>query len=695
MPDPNQGLPPALRQAHEALQKGRPADALNMLQVHLATAPDDVGALNLAGLAQLTMGRMADAVVTLESALKGDPDHVESLTHLGVALLNLDRQDEGIARLESAVALRRNHVPAQFNLGLAYLRAGRAEEVVNILKQVARAAPRNAGAWLNLGVAQVQAGERAKARESFRTAAKLAPQDAAPRRNLANLLVEDGDAAEAEPIFAKLVESAPDDLSAHLGLALVRERLGRRDEAIALYESLLARDAGHSGAHTNIAPQLERFGRFEDAQAHLQAAIDQDPGHPEPAHNLAGFLIRTRQFEAARRQLEEGAAKWPDDPYFRERLAGHLYRRLGDPAAGRIAAEQLLSDFPGNIGALELLAADPDYAFARELAEDLAARVEEGDDSAEDRGRLCFVLYAYWDRAGETKDAFAWLRRGNELIGATYAYKPNDDTVRTARLIKTFDRAFFESRAGWGDPNCRPIFIIGMPRSATTLVEQILSRHSQVTALGELRDASEIGEDLARMNRSARGFPRAVSEAGQDQVAAAAARYRAVTQALSGSDGAITDKMPGNFQYLGIISLMLPNARIIHCRRDPMDVCFSIYRHNFHGAAHGYGFDLTALGNYYRQHEKLMAHWNKVLPLPIHEIVYEDLVDDLEGHVRALLEYCELPFEEACLSFHESGRGADTASWAQVRQPLFRSSIGAWRRYEDDLAPLAKALAKG
>jgi len=686
-------LPVALRQAHDALQKGRAADALAGLQGYLAATPDDVGALNLAGLAQLTLGRMEDAAATLERAVSIDPEHVESLTHLGIALMNLGRPTDGIARLEQAVARRDDYVPAQFNLGLAYLRAGRAAEATNALARVTRAMPRNAGAWLNLGAAQVQTGERNKARDSFRQATRLAPQDPAAWRNLANVLVEDGEAREAESIFAKLVDASPNDTAAQFGLAMARERLGRRDEAIALYESVLEAAPGHRGAHTNIAPQLERFGRFGEAEAHLRAAMTQDPDRPEPMQNLVGLLIRTRHHEAAAALCEEGRAKFPDDPFFLERLAGHRYRLLRDAESGRATAEQLLSRFPDNVTALELLAADADYAFSDGLIEQVAARVGRAEDGAETIGRLCFVLYRIADSRGDD-GAFAWLRRGNESIRSTYAHKPNDDTVRAARLIKTFDRAFFEARSDWGDQDYRPIFIVGMPRSSTTLIEQVLSRHSGVAALGELGDVSEIGDDLAAVSGSTRGYPRAVTEVDAKRIAAAAARYRAYTEALGGGGAATTDKMPANFLYLGVVALMFPNARILHCRRDPMDVCFSIYRHNFHGSGHGFGFDLRALGNYYRQYERLMAHWHEVLPVPIHDIVYEDLVEDFEGHVRALLEYCGLPFEDACLAFHESDRGADTASWAQVRRPLFKSSIGAWRRYEAELEPLAKALAR-
>lgn len=686
-------MPDALRQAHEAMQAGRPADALNVLQVYLAIAPDDVGALNLAGLAQLTMGAGEAAADVLERAVSLDPEHVESLTHLGIAKLSVGQVEDGVRRLEQAVARRTGYLPARFNLGLAYLRTGRAVEAVAAFRHVTKADARNAGAWLNLGVAQVSAGMREQAIDSFRAATRLAPSDPVPARNLANLLVEQDAPGDALPIYTHLLEKDDSDLVALIGMAAAKERLGAREEAVDLFERVLAIDVDNLPAHTNIAPQLERLGRFDEAEAHFRRAVELNEKRPQPMHNLIGYLIRTRSNDAVAPFCEEGDNRWPEDPYFLERLAGHCYRRLGDLDAGRNAVATLLGRFPDNVTGFELRVSDPEGALTPEEIETLKTRIDRGDDDVETRGRLCFVLFEHWHRMGDTGQAFAFLQRGNDFIAGTYQHKPNDDTLLTARTIKTFDARFFEQRRDWGDPSARPIFILGMPRSATTLVEQIFSRHSAVAALGELRDIGEISEDLARAAVSNRGYPRALTASTEDEIKAAAQRYLGVTEFMSHGSARFTDKMPANFRYLGLIATLFPNAKIIHCRRDAMDVCFSIYRHNFHGA-HGYAFDMGALANYHRQYERLMAHWSAVCPIEILDVDYDRLVDDLDGTVRSMLDYCDLPFEPACLDFHESTRGADTASWAQVRQPIFKNSIGAWRAYEDQLAPLAKALAK-
>lgn len=686
-------MPDALRQAHEAMQGGRPADAVSVLQVYLATAPNDVGALNLAGLAHLTMGQAAPAVEFLEKAVSLDPAHVETLTHLGIAKLSTGQSEEGVSFLEQAVAKRASYLPAQFNLGLAYLRVGRAAEAMSAFKRVTKVDPRNAGAWLNLGVAQVSAGVGGQALESFRTATRLAPSDPVPARNLANLLVEQDEPGTALPIYERLLEKDRSDLVALLGLAAVKERLGAREEAVGLYEEMMAADVDNLPAHTNIAPQLERLGRFDEAEAHFRRAVELAATRPQALHNLIGYLIRSRQNEAVTALCREGDERWPDDPYFLERLAGHAYRRMGDLEAGRAAVGTLLERFPDNVTGFELRTADPEGGLTSAEADRLAARVENGDDDAETRGRLCFVLFEHWRRLGEHTQAFSFLKKGNAFIYGTYRHKPNDDTLLTARTAKIFDKRFFDERRDWADPTNAPIFILGMPRSATTLVEQVFSRHSAVAALGELRDVAEISEDLARASASSRGYPRALTANTEADFSSAAQRYLKVTEQLSQGADRFTDKMPGNFRYLGLIGTLFPNAKVIHCRRDAMDVCFSIYRHNFHGA-HGYAFDMAALANYHRQYERLMAHWAEACPIPIHDVDYDRLVDDFEGTVRAMLDYCGLPFESACLDFHESTRGADTASWAQVRRPIFRDSIGAWRAYEEGLAPLTKALAK-
>jgi tetratricopeptide (TPR) repeat protein len=689
----NEAMPDALRQAHEAMQGGRPADALNLIQVYLATTPDDVGALNLAGLAQLTLGQPAAAADLLGKAVALDPAHVESLTHLGIAKLSTGQPDEGVRLLEQAVGQRAGYLPAQFNLGLAYLSTGRARDAVASFRRVTKADARNAGAWLNLGVAQVSAEMNDQAQESFRTASRLAPSDPVPARNLANLLVEKDAPADALPIYERLLERDRTDLVALLGLAAAKEKLGAREEAIELYEEVLAADIDNLAAHINVAPQLERFGRFDEAEPHFRRAVELDEGRPESLHNLIGFLIRTRQNDAVGPLCETGAERFPDDSYFLERLAGHMFRRLGDSAAGRAVLDRLLERFPDNVTGFELRVADPEGALSAADLARLSARIDHGADDAETIGRLGFVLFEHWHRQGDHPKAFAFLQKANASIYGTYRHKPNDDTLLTARTIKTFDKRFFDERRDWGDPTARPIFIVGMPRSATTVVEQIFSQHSAVAALGELRDVGEISEDLALASASTRGYPRALTGITEANLRAAAKRYLGVTDGLSQGAQHFTDKMPANFRYLGLIGTLFPNAKVVHCRRDAMDVCFSIYRHNFHGT-HGYAFDMAALANYHRQYQRLMEHWAEVCPIQIHDVDYDGLVDDLEGTVRGMLEYCGLPFETACLDFHQSTRGADTASWAQVRRPIFRDSIGAWRAYEEELAPLAKALAK-
>ena len=686
-------MPEALRLAHEAMQAGRPADALNVLHVYLATAPDDVGALNLAGLAQLTIGAGDAAAEVLERAVSLDPEHVESLTHLGIAKLSMGQAGEGVRRLEQAVARRTGYLPAQFNLGLAYLRTGRAAEAVAAFRHVIKVDAQNAGAWLNLGVAQVSSGKREQALDSFRAATRFAPSDPAPARNLANLLVEQDAPEDALPIYTHLLEKDASDLVALIGMAAAKERMGAREEAVDFYERVLALDAKNLPAHTNIAPQLERLGRIEEAQAHFRRAVALSKKRPQSMYNLIFFLIRARQNDEVAPLCEAGDKRWPEGSYFLERLAGHSYRRLGDLDAGRSAVARLLARFPDNVTGFELRVSDPEGGLTLEEAEALKVRIDREDDDAETHGRICFVLFEHWHRQGDSQRAFAFLQRGNEFIYGTYRHKPNDDTLVTARTIKTFDARFFEQRRDWGDLTARPIFILGMPQSAATLVEQILSRHSSIAALGELRDIAEISEDLARTAVSNRGYPRALTASTEGDIKAAAARYLGVTDFMSQGSAQFTDNTPANFRYLGLIGTLFPNARVIHCRHDAVDVCFSIYRHNFHGA-HGYAFDIAALANYQRQYERLMAHWSEVFPIDILDVDDDRLVDDLDGTVRSMLDYCDLPFEAACLDFNESTRGADIAGSAQFRQPIFRSSIQAWRVYENQLAPLSRALAK-
>lgn len=288
-------------------------------------------------------------------------------------------------------------------------------------------------------------------------------------------------------------------------------------------------------------------------------------------------------------------------------------------------------------------------------------------------------------------ESFEHFERANALHRAAISYNSERDEEVFRNFERAFDESFFERWSDVGSDDATPVFIVGMPRSGTTLVEQIIASHSKVFGAGEL---SALFKALASRFTLQHGFDySAASEtATAEDLSAISVHYLDALRSLDRESSRITDKLPTNFLNLGMISVLFPRATVIHCRRDPRDTCYSIYKHYFSARGHHYAYDLEELGAYYNRYRKLMEHWARVLPTPVHTFYYEDIVGDVETASRALLDACELPWEAACLDFHRSRRPVATISTDQVRRPIYSESVGAWRRHEQKLAPLLRIL---
>jgi hypothetical protein len=331
---------------------------------------------------------------------------------------------------------------------------------------------------------------------------------------------------------------------------------------------------------------------------------------------------------------------------------------------------------------------DADFATLNGLltsAEAAAAPLENQLD-------LQFTLGKAHMDTGDAEKAFAHLDAGNRMKHATLAYDVREDAAQFAEIARSFGAGRLDRFSEGGDLSDRPIFIVGMPRSGTTLVEQILASHPQVHGAGELTALEEIVIDRLGPSLSPIARAQRMAALTQDDLAAMGAAYVAKVAAMAPEGLRVTDKMPANFRLAGLIRLMLPNARIIHCRRDPVDTCLSCYARKF-SRGQPFAYDLRDLGLYYRAYEALMAHWRDLLPPErFAEVVYEEVVGDLEAQARRLIAFCGLEWDDACLTFHQTRRQVRTASVNQVRQPLYRTSIARWRAYERHLGPLLDAL---
>jgi tetratricopeptide (TPR) repeat protein len=508
-------------------------------------------------------------------------------------------------------------------------------------------------------------------------------------------------------------------------LGLVMRDSGRAAAAIDLLERALIQKPRDPVCLNNLGNLLREQNRISEAINRYRAAVGLDPGYVSAVYNLGAALMAASRPEQASECFLRAIELRPDDAEAWSML-GAAYLDLGRDEEALGANRRALELRPDSAGALnELGLAHADrgdfddaldcYRRALEIqplhlkaALNLAKtqRFESGDEpdialverslaapglDASSRGDLHYALGKINDDCGRYEAAFGHYQEANRGRAKHNRYDPDAVAVEVTNLIEVFDEQFFSERGDFGDPSELPVFIIGMPRSGTSLVEQILAAHAEVYGAGELTDIADLAYGLRQRLGSAADYPTCVPQMDAATVSEAASEYLARVSARAPDAARITDKLPGNFLFLGLIGLIFPRARIVVCRRHPMDVALSIYFTDFN-AGHHYSYKLEHIAAQFRQFARVMDHWRRVIPSPVLELRYEDLVTDPEAQIRPLLEFCGLDWDERCLRFQDVRRPVHTASFWQVRQPLYASSVGRWRRYERHLEPLKAAL---
>ena len=639
-------------------------------------------------------GDLAEAERLYRRALTSDPRHADSLHLLGLVCARTGRADDAIALIGEAVRLRPDFDLAHYNLGNVLSRVGRAEEAVQAYRRAVAIRPDTPTVLVNLGAALRGLGRSAEAVEAYRRALARDPRSAAAHYNLGVALQDLGRDEDAAQAFRHAVSLQPGDADAWANLGAVLLSLGRTGEAAAAQRRRLALEPESAEAHAALAAALLSLGRIDEAVEFSKRAVDLRP-EEMGAHLLLGNGLREQghaaeAIEAYQRAvaLDPGAAgPWVN-------LAIGLQER-GDADEAAAAIDRALDIDPASAAAWSVRgglktfgAGDTDIDRLREL---LAAS-PEGAGHAEDRIELEFTLGKAFMDLGDADAAFGHLNSANRLRRARLSYDVRQDVAQFEQIARSLDAPRLASLAGGGHSSDAPVFILGMPRSGTTLVEQILASHPLVHGAGELTTLEEIlidrlGESLSPIERAVR-----MADLTPDDLAAMGAGYTSKLTPQAPHARRVTDKMPANFRLAGLIRLILPNARIIHCRRDPRDTGLSCYARKF-SRGQDFTYDLRDFGLYYRAYETLMAHWRALMPADrFIDVAYEEVVADLETQARRLIAFLGLDWDEACLGFHQTRRPIRTASVHQVRQPLYRSSLARWKAYEAHLGPLIDAL---
>jgi tetratricopeptide (TPR) repeat protein len=617
------------------------------------------------------------------------------------------------------------HPPATLLLGVARRRGGDAAAAAEVLGLLAAMHPQWALAHYELALAQSALERNAAAIAALQRAVTLKPDMADAWRALGDELAIAGDSAGADSAYAQNIRASTKD-----------ERL--LTPAAALCENNIPQAEGLLRAHLKkyptdvaalrmLAEVAARLGRYGDAEILLTRCLELAPSFAAARHHRAIVLHRQNKPAAALREVTELLAKDPRNPGYNN-LKAAILARIGDlqdsmeiyagilaehPAQPKIwlsyghalkssgrendsiaAYKKSIELLPGLGEAYWSLANLKTAQFSTEDVEAMRLQLRGPDLTVDDQLHLHFAMGKALEDQGEYAASFEHYAQGNQLRRTQLRYQADEMSTHVKRVKSSFTAQFFAERMSYGAAASDPIFIVGLPRSGSTLLEQILSSHSQVEGTMELPDMQGIARSLFDIGKKSQisGYSAVLATLNEDECRELGERYMTQTRIQRKTAAPFfIDKMPNNFAHIDLIQLALPRAKIIDARRHPLGCCFSGFKQHF-ARGQGFSYSLEDIGRYYRDYVELMAFFDAVLPGRIHRVIYESMIEDTESEVRRLLEYCGLPFEDGCLRFYENERAVRTASSQQVRKPIFREGVDHWRHYEPWLDPLKKSL---
>lgn len=577
--------------------------------------------------------------------------------------------------------------------GLALGRMGQGEDAIAALRRAVALKADQPEAWRALGDHYTALEMSEAADEAYAQSVRFSTRD--PRLvSAAHALVENR-IPDAELELREFLKRHPTDVAAIRMFAEVAARLGRYADAETLLARCLELAPGFTAARHNYATILHRQGRSEAALKEVDRVLAEDPRNPGYRNLKAAILGRVGEYAASIEEYRGVLDEYPRQPKVWMSM-GHALKTAGRNPEGIEAYRRAIEHAPQLGEAYWSLANLKTFRFTDDEVAAMRAQLARTDLSAEDRFHFEFSLAKALEDSAAYEESFAHYVEGNRLRRAVIRYDADENRAHVERSKKLFTREFFEERLGWGSETKDPIFVVGLPRSGSTLIEQILASHSQVEGTMELPDVAMLARVVG--NRTTRqdgiAYPRALSKFSAEEMAGLGDRYIAQTRVQRKTPAPFfIDKMPNNFAHTGFIHLMLPNAKIIDARRHPLGCCLSGFKQHF-ARGQNFTYDLAELGRYYADYVELMAHIDDVLPGRVHRVFYENMIEDTEGEVRRLLDYCGLPFEEGVLKFHENQRAVRTASSEQVRRPINREGMDQWKHYAPWLKPLEQALGR-
>ncbi|MEJ0038287.1 MAG: sulfotransferase [Gammaproteobacteria bacterium] len=643
----------------------------------------------LAHAAGLLASNPAAAAEQASEILRVFPGHPAAELLMASAQRRLGNVGQAVASLTSLARQQPNWPAAQFELGFALGAAGQGDAAVVALRHALKLNPEMPDAWRALADHLTVCGDTAAADAAYAQQIRYSSKD--PRLVQAAIALHDNDIPRAEALLRQHLKQHPTDVAAIRMFAEVAARLERYADAQNLLERCLELAPGFAAARRNYATVLHR--QYKDEQALEQVdrllALDaEDPTYRNLKAAILGALGRydeSIELYASILARHSGQEKvWLN--------YGHALKTAGRQQDSIDAYRKCIALAPHSGAAYWSLANLKTFRFSQDDVEAMRTQLARTDLGEDERVQFHFALGKALEDAKAYEGSFEQYARGNSLRRAQVGYDADRTSARTRRCREILTADFFEQRRGFGSEAPDPIFIVGLPRAGSTLLEQILASHSAVEGTMELPDLISLARKLPGTSAGGTRFPESLTNLSAAEARALGEQYLQQTRIQRKTAAPFfIDKMPNNFAYVGFIQLVLPNAKIIDARRHPLGCCLSVFKQHF-ARGQGFAYDLDDLGRYYRDYVALMAHFDRALPGRVHRVIYETMVQDTESEVRRLLDYCGLPFEESCLRFYENARAVRTASSEQVRQPIFRDALEHWRSFEPWLGPLKSAL---
>lgn len=731
-----------------AYQQGNPNEGAEFMARAVAVREDNPETWNAYGVMLDQIGQSAEALKKWEKALELRPDYPEALSNMGNCYWHLGHFEDAEKACRKATEIKPDYADPYINLGNALMSQDKNDEAIASWEKALELNPHHYKAYINIGNILRDMGRINESEEYCRKALELAPNSPEALLNLANALRDQGHLEEAEKTYRQATSARPNYVEAHNNHAIVLMDLLRYDEAITAARYAIAFDPKHAGAHTNLAAALREVGQLKEAEETARKSLKLNPDSAEARIDLADILFLYDNLDEAETLFSEAMEMVPDNPrlylklsavlerankidealeaiekavelnpempevYHRQAMICMMGNRIQQALDSLEKALDLKPEFPAALATKsEILQTHGDMDGAKKAASEALTmsdkipyvyftlskvkkfteddedfiKMKQVADKAMNFGKgqatsLHFALFKAYEDVGDYKNAFEHLKTGNDLKFSTVPFDRDAQLNSFKKIKEIYTTDFVDSFKGEGSDSDVPIFIVGMPRSGTTLTEQIISSHPDVFGAGELHALSEAEKELGFINH--------------ENCKALGERYVELTRSIdkdSKTARKITDKMPGNYMRLGQIFATLPNAKIIHCRRNPVDTCLSCYKQLF-ARGHYWSYNLDAMAEHYALYDDMMNYWRENFGDRFLEINYEETVSNFENQARRLLDFVEMEWDDACLTPHKTKRSILTASKGQVRKPIYKSSVEAWRRYEEQLSDFAAKL---